>query len=417
MKGPLRLCLWALLGLLLVTGAMLAAALQAQPSVPAQGEIAPDDVARAMSLLRSHDPRRAQPGVVRSAVVNERDVDVLLSHGARRWLHADGRVSLQRGKARVELSLPAPANPFGRWLNLELHLDESGSLPVIASVHVGRLPIPVWLLARLAPSLIERAGLGKEWQLATEIVRQVQFSPQHMGVTYAWQGDSVGRLLDGLLSAEDLQRLRAYSDLLVALSTRTRPAPEVGLSELLSPMFALAQQRSAAGQAAAAENRALLLVLTLYVNGRDVGSLAPVARAWPRARLLRVVMAGRVDFPLHFLVSAALASESSTPLSKAIGIYKEVADARHGTGFSFNDVAANRAGTRFGERIVESPQDLQQRLAGGVNDAELLPRTDDLPEFMPEAEFQRRFGGVGAPAYLALLAEIDSRIAALAMFR
>ena len=128
-------------------------------------------------------------------------------------------------------------------------------------------------------------------------------------------------------------------------------------------------------------------------------------------------MAGRVDFPLHFLVSAALATESSTPLSKAIGIYKEVADARHGSGFSFNDVAANRAGTRFGQRITESAPALQRRLAGGVDDADLLPRTDDLPEFMPEAEFQRRFGGVGAPAYLALLAEIDRRIADLALYR
>ena len=34
----------------------------------------------------------------------------------------------------------------------------------------------------------------------------------------------------------------------------------------------------------------------------------------------------------------------------AIGVYKEVRDSRGGSGFSFNDMAANRAGTRFGLR-------------------------------------------------------------------
>ena len=92
-------------------------------------------------------------------------------------------------------------------------------------------------------------------------------------------------------------------------------------------------------------------------------------------------------------------------------------DARSGSGFSFNDMAANRAGTRFGERLLQDPVALQGRLAGGVRDEDLIPPVQDLPEFMPEAEFVRRFGGVGAPAYNALLADIDRRIAALPLLR
>jgi hypothetical protein len=41
----------------------------------------------------------------------------------------------------------------------------------------------------------------------------------------------------------------------------------------------------------------------------------------------------------------------------------------------------------------------------------------DLPESMPEAEFKRRFGGVDAPAYNRMIAEIDGRIAALPAYR
>jgi len=158
-------------------------------------------------------------------------------------------------------------------------------------------------------------------------------------------------------------------------------------------------------------------VLTLYANGRGVDTLLPAAGSWPRPRPLRLTLGGRDDFPLHLLVSAALASEGTGPLSKVIGVYKEVADSRGGSGFSFNDIAADRAGTRIGEMAVQQPQKLQATLARGVTEADILPRWEDLPEFMPEPEFLRRFGGVGAPAYVAMLGEIDRRIDALPVLR
>lgn len=405
---------------LLATGAMLAALmvmLQAEPAVAGQQDVTHEDVARAMVLLRTHDPRQARPGAVSSGLVRERDLEVLLNHGVRRWLNATGRVSLQSGRATVQLSSPAPANPFGRWLNIEMTLQETGSLPVVDRFRVGGLPVPAWLAERLCLYLAERAGLRAELDLAADVVRRVHFSPQQMRVTYVWQGDSMGRLFSGLLSADELQRLRPYSDRLVELSARQRAMVEVPLAPLLGPMFELARQRTTAGGDAAAENRAALLVLTLHANGRTVGSLAKAARSWPQPRPMRLLLGGRADFPLHFLVSATLASEGTTPLSKAVGLYKEVADARGGSGFSFNDMAANRAGTRFGEMAVQAPQQLQDRMTLGVRDADLLPRTDDLPEFMAEPEFLRRFGGVGAPAYNALLADIDRRIAALPLLR
>ena len=87
-----------------------------------------------------------------------------------------------------------------------------------------------------------------------------------------------------------------------------------------------------------------------------------------------------------------------------------MADARQGSGFSFADLAADRAGTRLGLLALRDPQGFQARLAQGLEEADLLPDVSDLPEFMPEAEFKRRFGGVGAPAYQAMLREIEARL-------
>lgn len=420
LKPALRLALLASVLLLGLLGALVAAALQGEPRVTASQEVGLDDVARALSLLRTHDPRQARPGQVSTALVQQRDVEVLLSHGARRWIQAASQVDMHRGGATVHLSLRLAQHPlgfFGRWLNVEVRLAETNGLPALDGVKVGRLPLPGWLAERLLQQAIARAGLQAETELLADVVRRVRFAPQQMLVTYAWQGDSARRLMSGLLPADEMERLRAYSVRLAEVVARQRSGWEMPMAQLVQPLFELARQRSAGDSDAAAENRAALTVLTLFANGRSLAEMIPAARGWPRARPVRLLLAGRQDFPLHFLVSAALAVESTSPLSRAIGIYKEVKDSRGGSGFSFSDMAANRAGTRLGEKLLQEPVQMQQRLARGVTDAELLPPAQDLPEFMPEAEFLRRFGGVGAPAYNALLAEIDRRIEALPLLR
>jgi len=125
---------------------------------------------------------------------------------------------------------------------------------------------------------------------------------------------------------------------------------------------------------------------------------------------LRLTLHGRDDYPQHFLISALLAAEGGGPLANAVGIYKEVMDSRGGSGFSFNDIAADRAGTRFGELAVSDPARMQLALNAGVGEYELMPDVSDLPEFLAEPEFLRRYGGVGAAAYRNMLADIETRI-------
>ena len=46
-----------------------------------------------------------------------------------------------------------------------------------------------------------------------------------------------------------------------------------------------------------------------------------------------------------------------------------------------------------------------------------MPRLDDLPEGLPEAEFRRRFGSVDSPAYRKLADAIEARLDALPLYR
>jgi uncharacterized protein YfiM (DUF2279 family) len=132
---------------------------------------------------------------------------------------------------------------------------------------------------------------------------------------------------------------------------------------------------------------------------------------------LKLILLGRHDSAQHFAVSAALAAWAGEPAANAIGLYKEVEDARGGSGFSFADLAADRAGTRFGELVAEGSPRLDVALRGSLGDSDLAPSLDGLPEALSEAEFQRRYGGRDNPAYRQLLAEIERRLAALPLYR
>jgi len=119
-------------------------------------------------------------------------------------------------------------------------------------------------------------------------------------------------------------------------------------------------------------------------------------------------------------LSAFLAATGGEDLSNMAGLYKELKDAQGGSGFSFNDLAADLAGSRLGKTSTQSRDaavKMQQRLANGRDAKVFFPQVRDLPEFLGQAEFKRRFGGVGEPAYQRMLKRIQTRIDALPIYQ
>jgi len=290
---------------------------------------------------------------------------------------------------------------------------------VFDMLQVGRLPVPVWLADSLLENAVQRLNTREDYRIASDTIKKVSVADGRLTVTYDWQGDLPDRIKAVMLPREDQERLKAYQDRLAGIGSQLPGGASASLADLLTPLFKLAAERGATGDPVA-ENRAAIVVVTFFVNGKGLGAIVPAARDWPRPPPRKILLAGREDFPQHFTISAAIAANAGAPLSDAIGLYKEVDDSRGGSGFSFNDIAADRAGTRFGQLAAgnrESAMKLQRQVGAGVRDADILPSVSDLPEFMPEAEFKRRYGGIGAPAYKRTMDDIERRIAALPLYR
>jgi hypothetical protein len=287
---------------------------------------------------------------------------------------------------------------------------------VVGRLQVGAVAWPRWLVAswlRASLAVVDRPQDGTP--PLRQMAQGVRFQANGVRISYRWRADLPARLSHWLLPPAQMARVKVYQAALAAAVGAERGAQE--LPALVMPLFRLARARSLAGSDAAAENRAALLVLAAHLGGRPLASWLPQAQAWPPVPRRPVLLAGRTDFPVHLLVSATLAAEGGGLLADALGLAKELGDARHGSGFSFNDYAINRAGSRLGELAVRDPLRLQQLLSADLSTQTLLPDVSDLPEFLPESEFRSRFGGVGSPAYEAMTARIEARVAAMPLWQ
>ena len=417
MKILLKLLATGVLALAAAVPALLWAALDAQPTVPPAAAVTLADIDRAVHLLQRNDPRDKLPGIQRSVVLTSRDLVLLITQAGRRHGEPRVQVALQPGLARLMLSLPLPANPFGRWLNLDAELRETAALPTVERLTLGGLRLPGTLAEALLPRLLVLLDLSAQGELAQRLVSHVGIAAQQLTLRYAWPADRPRQLAADLLAPQDSARLQVYTERLARLSTELAATGPVSLARLLPPVFELARQRSADKASAVRENRAALMALALLVNDQALQGLVADGTVSAPGRPLNVTLLGRHDTPQHFLVSAALSAKAGGALADAVGLYKEVADSQGGSGFSFNDLAADRAGTRLGLLAVGNPMAFQARLAAGVLETELMPAVDDLPESLTERQFRQRFGGVGAPAYQQMIDDIESRLNSLPLLR
>ena len=189
-------------------------------------------------------------------------------------------------------------------------------------------------------------------------------------------------------------------------------------------IFALAAVRSVGGDAVV-ENRAALLALGGVVGHPALLDLARIPGGGDEARGLgerfRLTLHGRRDWARHFFLSAGIVQVAPDGVSGGAGLLKEQLDATAGgTGFSFADLLMDAAGTRFGLAATgdrERARWMQNRLAAGIREEDLVPRDAGLPEGLSAARLEAEFGGVGGEGFRVVEAEIARRVDALPLYR
>ena len=416
----------AALGALVLLGSLVLAALalEREPAVAESPPIGSADKRHLVGLFRGRDPRKVPPGETRTVRLSAQELDRLVGWAASVGLQARAAVSLRAGGVSGVATVRVPGT--GRWLNVRastLAGIEKGRLSVAEPrLKVGRLTVPPLLLDALAPFAVAGLRGDRDLRRVLPSVESLSLGPTEASLTYGrveMPRGLVARLVWGEEASEAMRdAVHAHVDrLLEALPSV--PAGDGRFGVALETAFALAQERSAQGSAME-ENRAALLALGIVLGhprlAQAVGEKLDAERSGIAWRVSQgTTLRGRSDWTRHFAVSGALTVVSAVAPSDAAGLLKEELDAGGGSGFSFADLLADRAGTTLAEvatRDESSAAAIQARLQGGFRVDDFFPPADGLPEGIQDAELQARYGGVGGPLYRRTTEEIERRVAA-----
>jgi hypothetical protein len=127
-------------------------------------------------------------------------------------------------------------------------------------------------------------------------------------------------------------------------------------------------------------------------------------------------MLGRRDLAQHFVVSAYLAAAGGSQLAVTSGLMKEMADANGGSGFSFIDMAANRAGIVFAASLLNKRVALR-KVGDDFTVAAYMPGIDGFKEGLTATQLLTDFGPQNDDRFQQELKRIDQRLLQLPSYR
>lgn len=423
MRWTLRLFLLLLAVVVVAPAALFLASLQAEPAVRRDRGVTSADAVRARTILR--DLRRIvrQDGGRSQLRLRAGELDASLAFVTRAVPRLRGRVAVRPDEITSTLSLDAKVAGIGGWFNVVVGVLPSDSGLRLSRVRAGPFDIPPSLAlgaGRISMNLVlgEQAG-----DRALRALERVAVAGDTVVVGIHGRPGDRDAIRDAASAARQLIGISDENRVRAAYLAMDRAASsgQLGQGGSLLPYLRYVLEAAAADPDPEEALKAAVYALAILCGHRKfeqvVGDVVPSGTRVGRHCEPRT-LAGRTDLRQHFVLSAALEIASDSGAAFAIGEYKELLDSRRGgSGFSFDDIAADRAGIRFGRAVTSAPVEELPALAAALSsESAVMPRVSDLPSRMSEANFRRRFGAVDSPAYGDMLTRIDRRIARLPLY-
>jgi hypothetical protein len=384
-------------------------------------EVSDEARGRVAELINESRPQRTD---VRTLRLSEADLNTLVGVAmARGGAQRTGRVRLEEGILHAEATLRLPhsgaeASYFNVAASGKVRIDNDRLFVRLERLTIGEIGVPALLLRFFSPALVSLSmddrdarclicsidSLTSDAEAVTVVLKPGDFSRDVV--------PAVVGILGGQPNVAEATEL--YVRHLVDVAGNAAEG-DARFTHVVTSVFELAQQRSRR-LAAKHENRAAIFALAI-VFGHDgvetlVGRVTDDALRSEMAPLAGTLsLRGRRDWARHWLVSAAIEVTGIADVSEQMGVFKEKLDAGEGgSGFSFADLAADRAGMRFAvaaTRDMPAASAMQERLTAGFSANDVCPAIDDLPEGLTAARLTDEYGGVGGLAYEKLLEDID----------
>lgn len=403
---PRKLVLF--LGLLLVAAFLLTSA---EPWVPVKQTATAEQVQAARKIFRKARLSRTtgKPSNLSMTAADIDSIAAMVSQG-----FAPNRVVSKLRGDTLTITVSRPL--LSRWMNAQVKMSgRSAGFPALRAT-VGSIRLPAWLsriLLELGRQLFALRGtspppLDKLVQSSSIADGRVNAS-----ILLPEKGMNEQTLAEDALVLDSSKIANIYC----RIAEQQRSSPD--------PIFAHQLQRaiSAADQSREQHGAAFVALAMLVVHPRVqelVGEM-PETIGSCMIPVVPTTLHGRKDWSKHWSMSAALTVATGSQFASAMGEWKELSDSiskgpdlanKDPSGFSFADLAADRAGLLIARKLTDPVQLAEtRRLLLQADDEDLMPRSATrLEDGIGNAEFLRRYGGTDDPRYLAQIKRIDDEL-------
>ena len=316
---------------------------------------------------------------------------------------------LSEGELRGEASIPLP---LGLWVNASATVRGSHIGFPRYRAKIGHIVVPSVIsrqLTRFGRFMLQMAGA--EIPPLDDVVQSFSVEQDHVLARLKLPRER--KLFDLVVAARSSKvNHDLVNKTLCRIAAAQRAEPVTTLSELVRRTFAGAIPTDAEEY-----NRAAFVALSLAVL-RAKAELLITGAPKPETRCVFpedvFVLQGRADLAKHWVLSAALTSVLGPEAAKNVGEWKELDDSRpSGSGFSFVDLAADRAGVRTALLAVDAGSALvtAEQLRQATENYLLPKALLKAPEGLTDAAFSARYGSLERKKYREAVSRIDQILA------
>ncbi|WP_348734085.1 hypothetical protein [Rheinheimera texasensis] len=400
------------------------------PLLNETGQLNAAAVRNSQQLLNNLNQSMRDPGQQLVIQTNADELNAAFTIASRSLPGFQGKTQINDSGLTILMTMPLQLFSWHWYVNAHLQIEPSVGPLQLKKVQIGSLTLPGGMALGLLGWVADQVwGPGQGAELLAK-VRSVTVQQDAVKVELNKSADFSFSALkhSGLNLYKQWFRDEDQKELIehyyaLALQHSQQSAASQSLIHYLQLLLREADKRSEAKpELAVRENQAVILALAQLLGGRNLQLLVNEVKANPQGKTPRVTLARRPDLQQHFIYSATLQVLGSQRLSSAVGEAKELLDSlKGGSGFSFVDLLADRAGIRFARLAVATPESaraLQQFFATTERtEQELFPSKSRLPEGLPQEMFEQQYQSIDSAVYQQMVAEIDRRLNALPLYQ
>jgi hypothetical protein len=407
----------------IAAGSLFVYSLHDTPIVAKLDPLTAQQIKKVKTIIKANNPSHFTAGDKRTSSISESELNLLLSHSLARFddrLRAN--VKLFNNSLYLTSSLSLPSNPLGNYLNISTEIKNNNQKIKINSLDIGDIQVPVFVATFLLNIINnEISSYFVEYQDIMNSINDFRFQKGRASINYVWNPGVAhkikNRLASQVISPDLRKKIIVYTKKLSTVA-RSISGKRSSLIKLLKPMFGYAVERSQNNDPVE-ENRALFITLGAHMLGKNIPLLLG-NRNVEHVVTRNYYLHNRNDLSKHFLISSALTAIANPAVAQAIGLEKEIDDSSGGSGFSFADLAADRAGVALANMGLASNKQahtLQQRLANINSQADFMPSIDSLKEGLQDIDFKTLYQNTNSAEYKTVIQVIDQRIDECAIYQ